>query len=430
VLDTIGTSVDGRLVMVLKISDNCRADEPEPETFYSSTIHGNETGGFVLMLRLADYLLSNYPDNGRVRNLVDKLQIWINPLANPDGTYNNGDYIESPVRNNANGYDLNRNYPDPDGPFTVRQKETLDMMEFMSGHRFVISANFHSGVEVVNYPWDRWQRRHADDEWFYQISRAWADTVHIYSRKGYMDYLDNGVTNGYDWYLVYGGRQDYVTYSLYGREVTVELDTNYITPAEDLSDLWEFNKRSLLGYLENALYGIHGKVLDILTDEPVSAKVFIEGYDKDNSHTYSDSLTGDFIRLLSPGSYNITFSADGYLSKKVPYISVLQDTETSIEVRLTPYTIRIDSISPGRILFFPNPATISTWAVLPEEMEGTVDVTIYSVTGIKISDYRIEIIEEQPHLIDISRLPNGTYFVVFTSRGKKLSFRGTLIIAD
>ena len=86
-LDTIGTSINGKLVLALKISDNAANDEDEPEVFYSSTIHGDETGGFVLMLRLADYLLKNYNLNTRVKNLVDNLEIWINPLANPDGTY-------------------------------------------------------------------------------------------------------------------------------------------------------------------------------------------------------------------------------------------------------------------------------------------------------------------------------------------------------
>ena len=50
------------------------------------------------------------------------------------------------------GYDLNRNFPDPGLSNVVRQKETLDMIKFMRKHHFVISANFHSGAEVVNYP--------------------------------------------------------------------------------------------------------------------------------------------------------------------------------------------------------------------------------------------------------------------------------------
>ena len=41
----------------------------------------------------------------------------MNPLANPDGTYRPGNTISSPVRGNANGYDLNRNFPDPVTPY-------------------------------------------------------------------------------------------------------------------------------------------------------------------------------------------------------------------------------------------------------------------------------------------------------------------------
>ena len=89
-LDTIGTSINGKLVLALKISDNPAVDEDKPAVFYTSTMHGDETGGFILMLHLADYLLKNYNLDARVKNLIDNLEIWINPLANPDGTYNTG----------------------------------------------------------------------------------------------------------------------------------------------------------------------------------------------------------------------------------------------------------------------------------------------------------------------------------------------------
>jgi len=45
------------------------------------------------MLRLADYLLENYTSDLKVKDLVDNLEIWINPLANPDGTYNSGNSL-------------------------------------------------------------------------------------------------------------------------------------------------------------------------------------------------------------------------------------------------------------------------------------------------------------------------------------------------
>ncbi len=168
---------------------------------------------------------------------------------------------------------------------------------------------------MVNYPWDRWERRHPDEDWFYNISRKYADTVHVHSVSGYMTFMENGVTNGWDWYYIYGGRQDYMTWELQGREVTIELDDTKQTPAANLNLLWEYNWRSLLGYLENALYGIHGTVTDFNTDEAVPAKIFIEGHDSDNSHVFSDTLTGGFTRLIAPGSWTLKFTADGYLAK-------------------------------------------------------------------------------------------------------------------
>lgn len=428
ILDTIGRSVNGRLVLVLKISDNCTIEEPEPEVFYSSTIHGNETGGFILMLRLADYLLQNYSLDGRVKNLVDNLEIWINPLANPDGTYNESDFIGSPIRNNANGYDLNRNFPDPFTQYVIRQRETLDMMKFMDGRRFVLSANFHSGEEVVNYPWDRWAVRHADNEWFYSICRAWADTVHVYARQGYMDYLDNGVTNGYDWYPVYGGRQDYVTYYLNGREITVELDTNFITPSSDLDGLWESNWRSMLGYLENALYGIHGQVLDALTGEPVYAKILIEGYDKDNSHVFSDSISGNFTRFLAPGIYDFIITAEGYWDSAVKNVSVISGSETGVSVEIDPFLNPADTTSQASPLFYPNPADTYVRVIMPENIRGAVNIGIYNIAGIKVSDYSTEAPERYPVQLDISKLPAGHYFVRFTGTSTDLSYNGRFVI--
>ena len=116
VVTNIGNSVEGRELLFAKISDNVNQDEDEPEFMYSSTMHGDEVTGYVLMLRLIDYLLSNYGTDERVTDLVNGVEIWINPLANPDGTYASGNNtVWGATRYNANGADLNRNYPDPQG---------------------------------------------------------------------------------------------------------------------------------------------------------------------------------------------------------------------------------------------------------------------------------------------------------------------------
>ena len=429
-LETIGTSVNGKLVLALKISDNASADEDEPEVFYSSTIHGNETGGFIMMLRLADYLLKNYNSSSRVKNIVDNLEIWINPLANPDGTYNLGNTVGSnSIRYNANGYDLNRNFPDPFTPNTVKQKETIDMMNFMGKHKFVISANFHAGAEVVNYPWDRWlSKYHADETWFYNISREYADTVHVYSGPAYLNYLDNGVTRGAVWYIVYGGRQDFVTSELHGREVTIELDDAYITPTAQLSLLWQNNWRSLLGYLENALYGIHGKTLNASTAAPVPAKIFINGHDKDSSHVYSDTLTGSFVRMLSPGIWNLTFSASGYKDTTLTNIDLQARQKIELTINMVPETSSIDTTFPFITKLYPNPAANELKALIPEGINGYVNVKIYNNLGTLWLDFNTVTMQGVPIRIDVSRLPAGVYSVVFKNTTNRASGSGRFVI--
>lgn len=353
-LEEIGKSVDGRSVMSIKISDNVAQDEEEPAFFYSSTMHGNETAGYPLMLRLIDYLLNNYQSDSRIKELIDNTEIWINPLANPDGTYSAGNLeITGATRSNANGYDLNRNFPDPiDGypkPGDLHypiQLETQDMMDFMAAHNFVLSANFHGGAEVINYPWDTWYQRHADDDWYQNLSRQYADTVHANS-SGYMAYLDNGITNGYDWYPISGGRQDYANYYLHSRETTIELSVK-IPDASTLPSLWDYNYRSLLNYIDRVHLGLYGKITDV-DGNPVKAKIFIENHDADSSDIYSNPDNGMYYRLIIGGSYDISYSASCFNTKTYNNIS-FSDTELKrLDVVLEKETVSINNITIAQI---------------------------------------------------------------------------------
>ena len=80
----LGTLPSGRKIVILKITDNPNAKENEPAFLYTSTMHGDETTGYPMMLSLIDHLLSNYGTNPRITNLVNSMEIWINPLANPE----------------------------------------------------------------------------------------------------------------------------------------------------------------------------------------------------------------------------------------------------------------------------------------------------------------------------------------------------------
>ena len=262
---------------------------------------------------------------------------------------------------------------------------------------------FIPGEEVVNYPWDRWLSKfHADDSWFNSISSAYADTAHIYAGPAYMNFLNNGVTRGAVWYIVYGGRQDFMTWELHGREVTIELDDQYVTPAAQLTLLWQNNWHSLLGYLENALYGIHGLVRDSITQNPVAAKVFINGYDKDSSQVYSDTLTGSFVRFLSPGLWNLTFSAKGYWPVTMSNINVTGRQKTDLIVDMSPYANKVETpASESSLLLYPNPAHDEIRAIPPDGLTGKVNVRIINTAGMLMSEYIDKIVYGSPVMIDI-----------------------------
>lgn len=339
-VQNIGNSTNGRQLLVAKISDNPTIQEDEPEVFLTSTMHGDEVTGFVLMLHLIDYLLSNYGTDPMVTNLVDSLEIWINPNSNPDGTYRTGNTITNPTRGNANGVDLNRNFPDPaygdhpDG--NSWQAETIAMMNFASSHSFVLSANFHGGAEVVNYPWDCWSRLHPDNTWFVSICRRYADSCQANSPAGYMDDLNNGITNGYAWYPVHGGRQDYMTYWKGGRENTIELSATKFPSASQLPNYWNYNRAAFLTYMQNALYGIRGIVTDAVTGLPLAATVWILNHDADSSRVFTDPDVGDYHRQIAPGTYNVRFTAAGYIPDTIYNVVVTAGQATIVNVQLQP----------------------------------------------------------------------------------------------
>ena len=340
-LESIGTTVDGRELLVLKISDNVDQEEDEPEFLYTSTIHGDETAGFVFMLRFIDSLLTNYGENSEITDYVNNIEIYVSPNANPDGTYSGGNStVSGATRFNANGVDLNRNFPDPaTGPHpdgNSWQPETIAMMDFAEEHNFIHSANFHGGAEVVNYPWDTWSRDHVDDAWLQHVSYAYADPAIANSPSGYFTgNSSDGIINGFDWYPIKGGRQDFMNYFHQCRESTIEISTQKLLSTDDLRDYWNYNKQSLFDYMEQSLYGIRGVVNDE-DGKPLEAMIEIESHDSglDSSMVFTDPDVGDYHRMIEAGTYNVIFSAYGYFADTVEGVTVNYDESVRINASL------------------------------------------------------------------------------------------------
>lgn len=414
ILDTIGYSIKGKAIYALKISDNPSVEEDKPEVFLTASIHGDELGGFVLMMRLAEELASKGGSDDLIALINQGLEVWINPVSNPDGTYTDGNVITYPTRTNSNNVDLNRTYPDPQDPLITVPFENKEMIGFMKKHNFTLSVNFHAGSEVVNYPWDRWRRLHPDNDWFYGVSRRYADTVHLHSDPDYLTFMDNGITNGAVWYIIYGGRQDYVTYTLHGREVTVELDDTKQTPASELETLWNSNHRSMLRYITEALTGVKGFVTNSLTSLPVEAEVYISDHDADSSEVYSDAKTGSYNRLLAPGTWNLEFIADGYDSYVAENVIVTSGDVTKLDVTLKPKTIK-------KIFIWPVPSSGDIKILLPDDFAGEVQFTITSLSGEMVKVFNNSCTYGTPVTTSLRELSDGTYII----RARDLSNNST-----
>ena len=312
----LGTLNSGRKILIAHINNGSGAGKPK--FLYTSTIHGDETTGWMLMLRWIDYLLEN-PTLPECANVLNNVDLYVGPNTNPDGTYYGGNNTVSGARRyNINGVDMNRNYADPhEGPHpdgNAYALETEWFMQFAQDNNFVMGANYHGGAEVMNYPWDNTYTLHADDAWYQLISHEYANLCHQVN-SNYMTDYNNGVTNGAQWYMIGGGRQDYMNGYAQCRELTIECSDTKCPSASQMPNFWNINKNSIFAFVNQCLYGIHGVVTDMESGDPIEATITLVGHDDQYSTVSTQLPGGDYHRPVKGGTYTVKFTANGY----VPY---------------------------------------------------------------------------------------------------------------
>ena len=322
ILQVAGNTNRPHSILAAHISTSLGQQTTKPAFLYSSTMHGDEVVGFYMMLRLIDYILNNATTDPAVQNILANIDLWICPLENPDGTYYRSDtQISSSYsqRYNYRNVDLNRNYPflpGISGSANV-QAETQAMIEFVSDKYFVMSANLHGGAEVANFPWDSWasnSRTHADDAWFRYVSQNYVDACQAMDPTFMTGSGANAeITEGGDWYVITGSRQDYMNYYQHCREVTLEVGTDkVVTSNSELPTYWTNSKEALLNYIMECNNGFHGIVTDAVTGDPIEAKIFVRNHDNFGSEVYSHLPTGKYHRPIKGGTYTVEVSADCY----------------------------------------------------------------------------------------------------------------------
>ncbi|KAF1526846.1 UNVERIFIED_CONTAM: Carboxypeptidase M, partial [Eudyptes pachyrhynchus] len=326
-LHSIGRSVEGRgdlWVLVLgRFPTHHKIGIPEFK--YVANMHGDETVGREILLHLIDFLVTSYRRDPIITRLLNNTRIHIMPTMNPDGfeATKVPDCYYTQGRYNKNGEDLNRNFPDAFENNNVSiQPETQAVMNWIKNETFVLSANLHGGALVASYTFDngnsvtgslKGYSRSPDDDVFIHLAKTYSfNHAIMYKGTG----CDNrqpfpeGITNGYSWYQLEGGMQDY-NY-VWGQcfEITLELSCCKYPPADQLEKFWRDNKVALIEYIKQVHLGVKGQVTD-KNGNPIPNAI-VEAKGRPHICPYRTNEQGEYFLLLLPGTYVINATVPGF----------------------------------------------------------------------------------------------------------------------
>ena len=222
---SIGNSLEGRPMWMVKISDNPNIDENEPEALFTGVHHAREVITVTELIYLMQYLLENYGTNPDITYLLQNRELYFIPMVNPDGyVYNEiteplgGGMWRKNRRDNADttfGVDLNRNYgfewgydnmgsspvmgaPTYRGTSPFSEPETQVMRSFILSRQFKTANNAHSYGNLFLYPWG-YEGISCPDDALYMLRAELMtqENFYVYGQSPSVLYAVNGEAN--DW---------------------------------------------------------------------------------------------------------------------------------------------------------------------------------------------------------------------------------------
>lgn len=425
-LETVGNSVQGRKIMFAVISDNVETEEAEPKVTFTSTMHGDETVGFIIYLKLIQYLINNYNSDSDVKELVDNVEIWINPNMNPDGTYSRsgGSGQSGATRANANGVDMNRCFPDvpqPSGKSMSSAPELKAVVEMEKEKRFYLGADSHGGMEALVMPW-AYQKG---------ISAPSNKTVWKYYGNTFMSSLEQIFVCENGPYAAPGTKFDFGYFQYGGVVVCPELSNTKPIQSGQFDYQWNRFSDGYLSLLKEAMYGIHGTIRDIYSDEPIAATIEVEELDSDGYGIVETHKFGDFYHSATTGTYTVIVKPEDqtrWSDTTITGVSVTNGAVTNLDLILRDKTVGVvektmNSQAPEFIASRLSNGEMRIQYTSPDAVESAA---LYSINGQMIKEISFNTSNGVHRAFIPSDVSNGTYFVKIKT--DKKSFNKKVIV--
>jgi carboxypeptidase D len=287
-------------------------------------MHGDEPVGREITLRLAEWACGeddNHRENEesssffgndieKASKVKTKATLYFIPTLNPDG-------FAKRRRENANNIDLNRDFPfiefakpEPrrvphhvkmgaphvqnrrvndlyDNTLRQLQPETRSIIEFSKRVNLTGALNYHEGALVANYPWDgnldgsTKYSRAPDDKIFKRAASLYAQSHG--EMKESKEFV-GGVTNGAQWYPLWGGMQDWHYVKTQTLDITIEVnDRKWPLEDEKLGEIIRAHCRASIDTAHDVMFvSARGFVFDKSSNEALEkCEVRVENLDFD-----------------------------------------------------------------------------------------------------------------------------------------------------
>ncbi|HEX5054854.1 MAG TPA: M14 family zinc carboxypeptidase [Planctomycetota bacterium] len=356
------TTIEGRSIYALKVSDNVASDEDEPAIVIAAQHHARELNSPVMVIGAMQRVLAAYGSNATLTAVVNGYELYFVPMVNPDGVnhvWNVDNNWRKNRRNNGGGIfgvDNNRNYPflwslcgsSPatnnetyQGPSAGSEAENMIMRNLVDRLRPEIYLDFHSSGQEVLRTYAPCATVNAT---MFTFIEHYVDDLRAPMTYGKRDPSGSGESPEDHW--ASGGTLSFLT------EIGTSFQPAYSVTTTEEARVWPGIQRALTVWRPAR----RGHVRSSLGNAPLAATItYTPNVFNHGEVARSRSRDGRYGLWLPIGSWSVTYSAPGHVSQTVPVTVTAYDSTVTADVTLTALCARYvpDSSTAGTLNTIP-----------------------------------------------------------------------------